>query len=188
MPLRLTQSEVAALYDAHGQWLYAQAWRMLRDSETAGDMVQQAFVKLLRSPPNDREAIPGWLKTVVYNECITHIRRRGRERTVQDGAPVLDAAALSRRPDGGSRSMEEQEELQLLNEALESLDEDKRSILLLREWGDLDYRQIAEMLDIPVGTVMSRLNRARTALREAFEAAERRRGGDRLPFRRAVGE
>ena len=43
-------------------------------------------------------------------------------------------------------------------------------------------------MDIPVGTVMSRLNRARTALREAYEAAERRRGGDRLPFRRAIGE
>ena len=102
--------------------------------------------------------------------AITRLRRRKRGISL-DGDDARIRLAI---PDNGplpNDSIEKQEEAVQLYEALDRLSSEHRSILVLREMEELDYDAIAEILELPVGTVRSRLHRARIRLRELLEKA-----------------
>lgn len=157
--------------------LYSICVRMVNNREWANDLTQEAFVKVMQGfrTFDDKARLSTWMIRVTMNTCLSalraqKVRKTARLEAVHDGrAPGTVSREADWEPSGRSR-VEHGEERQRLLEALDSIDPEQRAILVLRDGRDLDYEQIAEMLDIPVGTVKSRLFRARAALREKIEA------------------
>lgn len=132
-----------------------------RDRHQAEEIVQEAFVKLWRQPPEAGEvAYSSWMRRVVTNLSINALNRTRRPKPL----PEFSHDPAMRADDQRSRRRDNAEELQQVRDAMDRLDDAKRTILVLRAYEQLSYDEIAEHLGVPVGTVMSRLNRARTAL------------------------
>ena len=138
----------------HGPRLLALARGVVRDTHLAEDIVQESFVKLWRQPPEAEAATASWLRTTVVRASIDRIRKRqaSPSEILNPTAPVSPPVADS------------QEQAKRIEDAMNRLDPEKRAVLLLRAREQLPYEAIAAALDIPVGTVMSRLARARKAL------------------------
>lgn len=144
-----------------GNGAHALALQMLGNTDDATDAVQDAFVKVLNKPGAynaDTGPLAPWFLRVVRNRCIDLIRRRRPEDA--------NAPELSDPGPGPEDSLEGDQRSQLLKQALASLSDDQRQIIVLRDYIDLSYAEIADVLEIANGTVMSRLHRARMALKE----------------------
>jgi RNA polymerase sigma factor (sigma-70 family) len=139
-----------------------------RDRHRAEEIVQEAFVKLWQQPPDAGEIVwPAWLRRVVVNLSINVLQRNRRP-----GALPEHSTDRNLRDDGRpDAACDQDERVRRVHAALDRLDESKRSILVLRAYEQLSYEAIAEHLDIPIGTVMSRLNRARAALARELHSA-----------------
>jgi len=149
-----------ALVKHHSRAVYGVAYRMVSDHDTADSLAQEAFVRLwnYRERFDPRYPAFPWLKRVVVRLCLDHLRAR---KTVS-----LDAApeTISSRQDP-LRDAVGQELRELVFEAAGRLSEPKREILLLRVVEELSYQQIAQRLGCSIGTVMSRLHRARSEMK-----------------------
>lgn len=150
-----------------GNGAHALALQMLGNTDDATDVVQDAIVKTLRRTGGyDKRSGPlaPWFLRVVRNACIDLIRRR---RPADNDIDTLSAPGL------GPREMAELSQRDReLHAALASLSPEQRQILVLRDYMDLSYAEIAGVLDIPQGTVMSKLHRSRTALRKELTGHE----------------
>jgi RNA polymerase sigma-70 factor (ECF subfamily) len=132
-----------------------------RDRQRAEDVVQEAFVRLWKSPPEGGEpAISSWMRSTVHNLSVSLIRRKRRTWTIIDESGSARDVRAGLPEDG----VERREDLSRIGDALERLDPDKRAMIMLRVNEGLSYEAIANHLGVPIGTVMSRLNRARLAL------------------------
>ena len=145
--------------------------QMLRNEAEAEDVVQDAFVLAFTKLDTFKgnSAFFTWLYRIAYNVAITRLRRRKSDVSI-DGKDAMGKLDF---PDGGPAPgdrMEQQEQATQLNKALGRLSHEHRAILILREMDDMDYDAISEVLDLPIGTVRSRLHRARGHLREHLEA------------------
>ncbi len=146
------------LYETHHGKLFRLAVRMVGQQDAA-DVAQQVFLQVFRkiSQFSGRSQLGTWLYQVTVNECLQHLRRNERQQVQHlTDEPVDHAPAHTRRV----------ELAELLEVALQQLDAELRAIFLLREVEELPYREIAEVVGIPEGTVGSRLNRARRLLRQ----------------------
>jgi RNA polymerase sigma-70 factor (ECF subfamily) len=144
---------------------YARA--LTRDAETADDLVQDTLVRALRSEHLFQEGdVRSWLYTILTNLNRNRLRTLARRPAF---APIEeeDTPGMTG-PDTGGRDIER---------ALASLAEDQRAALLLVVLEGLSYREVAEVQGVPIGTVMSRLARARAQLRAYLD-------GERPPLRR----
>jgi RNA polymerase sigma-70 factor (ECF subfamily) len=131
------------------------------DRHRAEELVQEAWVRLWKSPPDAGEpAISSWMRATVTNLSISAIRRKKRVWTLIDESGTAHDIRAERPGDDTAR----REDLSRVAEALERLDPDKRAMIMLRVNEGLSYEAIAAHLGVPIGTVMSRLNRARLAL------------------------
>jgi len=156
-----------------------------RDRHRAEEIVQEAFVKLWRQPPEAGEvAFSSWLRRVVTNLSINALQRDRRPSALP--AYSDDPAMRSARSDSPGASADTREQLDLVRAAMDRIDESKRAILMLRVFDQLSYEDIASCLGVPVGTVMSRLNRARSALMQEMETIkqESREAPTTYEFRR----
>ena len=144
-----------------GNGAHALALQMLGNADDATDAVQDAFLKVLSRPgaydPGAGPLAP-WFLRVVRNHCIDLIRRRRPEDA--------DTRELSDPGPGPEGSLEGAQRDQQINHALATLSVEQREIIVLRDYMDLSYAGIAKVLNIAPGTVMSRLHRARMALKE----------------------
>jgi RNA polymerase sigma-70 factor (ECF subfamily) len=141
--------------------LIQRAYGICHDRHRAEELVQESFVRLWRSPPEAGEvAISSWMRTTVTNLAISSIRGKKRMWT------LIDESGVTRdvRAESPHVSSERREDLSRVAAALERLDPDKRAMIMLRVHEGLSYEAIATHLGVPIGTVMSRLNRARLAL------------------------
>jgi RNA polymerase sigma-70 factor (ECF subfamily) len=146
------------LYDSCQQNIFRLAVRMV-GLQDAADVTQQVFLQAFRSIGkfNGRSRFETWLYRLAVNESLQHLRRNRRwKHQTHDWEPM----------DESSQQGDEAERKELLDEALARIDPDLRAIFLLREVEGLSYHEIAEALQIPGGTVGSRLNRARRDLRQ----------------------
>lgn len=153
--------------------LLAVACRLTRSRADAEDLVQDAVVKALRAREQYETGtnLKAWLLKILKNTFINRYRRSGLERTVLDGPdadPLADgwigASTLRamREPEGVAlRPLLERE----IVAALDSIPEEFRTVVLLADVEELAYREIAEVLSCPIGTVMSRLHRGRRLLK-----------------------
>ncbi len=140
-------------------------YRMCGDAALAEDAAQEAFLRAWLHIASFRpgEPLRNSLYRIAVNAALDVLRRRTEE-------PAEDEM-LQRIPEqapGPEAALIEKERLALLQQAVKSLPEAARSALVLREYGELSYQEIASVLDIPIGTVMSRLSYARNRLREVF--------------------
>ena len=158
----------------HGPRLLALARGVVRDTHLAEDIVQESFVKLWRQPPESEAATASWLRTTVVRASIDRIRKRqpSPSETLNPTAPESPPVA------------DTQEQAKRIEQAMDQLDAEKRAVLLLRARDQLPYEAIAAALDIPIGTVMSRLARARKALLHELAQNENDAAVDFIPISR----
>jgi RNA polymerase sigma-70 factor, ECF subfamily len=162
----------AALVRRHDRSLRVLAYRLLADRDRMDDVLQESYVKAFRSLPRFRgeASVATWLYRIVYNACLDELRRVRSSRTAT--LDVAFVAADDRDPaeEAGTRAA--------LAEALAALPPDQRAAVLLVDADGFDYSAAAEVLDVSVGTLASRLSRARSALRRMLstiaEGAEER--------------
>jgi RNA polymerase sigma-70 factor (ECF subfamily) len=143
---------------------YARA--LLRDQADADDLVQDALERAIGRWDQRRATgdVRAWLFAILHNLSVSRLRRRARRGLHQSLVDTDDAAlAVAPGQESGLRGAE-------VLEALAALREDHRSVLLLVGVEDLSYDQAAAVLGVPIGTVMSRLSRARERLRVTLEA------------------
>ncbi len=144
---------------------FALGWTGNRDD--ALDLSQEAFARAFRAIRRydpERPFYP-WLHRILRNVCINHLGRASRLHEV----PLDDARPFPSAEEGPDVALERSETRRLVWEAIRKLGEQDREILVLRELQALTYAEIAAVLDIPRGTVMSRLHYARQRLREKLE-------------------
>lgn len=150
--------------------IYNVALKLTGSADDAEDVAQEAFIKAYRNLGSFRgeSRFSGWLYRLCYNAAMDHIRRTRdpnlRSLTAEDGSDAeLDIADPSPTPE---ESAERKEVRRIVREAVARLDDDKREILVMREFSNMSYTAIADALGIEEGTVKSRLSRARLALAE----------------------
>jgi RNA polymerase sigma-70 factor (ECF subfamily) len=144
---------------------------LARSPDDADDLVQEAILRAFRGFDALRGSdVKAWLLTIVRNCHFTALKqeqRRGlvplpEEHDAQDGHALI---ASTPDPESASIQRDEQHTLERL---ISGLPDDHREVLILREIEDMDYRDIAAVTNVPLGTVMSRLARARSALRKQW--------------------
>lgn len=131
--------------------------------DRAKDIVQQAVAQLIERGAHLNDYRQAWFFTVVRNACIDELRRQ--RRYSRDEQALASTTEL----EGPAEHALNQEQQQQVQHALQSLSFEQREILLLRDVNDLSYATIAHILSINAGTVMSRIHRARMALRKALQ-------------------
>lgn len=154
------------LVEQYRDSVYRLAYRMCGNAHDADEAAQEAFVAAWRGLPNFRgdAKFSTWLYRLTTNASIDLMRRENRHRAVaEDEMPEIEDRA-----DSPQQQVERTEQQEAVQQALASLSEDYREILLLRYMQELDYTEIAEVLRLPAGTVKSRLNRAKAALKSAL--------------------
>ena len=160
-------TEFEELVDAHYQSLYRFGLSMAKDPDRAADLVQQTFVIWAQKGHQlkDRSKAKTWLFTTLYREHLNYARRRNRypETEISDAEHELPSHA----PDA-DRQMDGQRAVELLGE----LDETFRAPLTLFYIQQNSYKEIASILDVPIGTVMSRISRGKEQLRRRMTASE----------------
>ncbi|QQR91127.1 MAG: sigma-70 family RNA polymerase sigma factor [Myxococcales bacterium] len=169
-----------ALFNQYRGRAYSVALGILKHPEDASDAVQEAFIKAYRNLGSfqGNSNFYTWFYRILMNLAIDHTRRRRRAPNAQfdeqlghNSEAVSGAAAdlLPHMQDGNPGSVSARRELrEKIQAALETLSEEHRAVILLREIEGLSYDEIAEALEIPKGTVMSRLFHARKNMQDAL--------------------
>jgi RNA polymerase sigma-70 factor, ECF subfamily len=156
--------------------VYTLARYLLHDASDAEDAVQECYLRALRHFDTFRgPAIKPWLFAILRNVCHAEFARRARATCTKDGeteedegdVPLWQEAAIS-----PETEVLRQRDAKTVRRLVAELPEPFREAIVLREINDLSYREIADAVGAPVGTVMSRLARARCMLRKAWIAEE----------------
>ncbi len=160
--MALSQADFNALVDDHSAALYRIAYRMLGDRHEAEDMVQETFRSAWKSRKRF-EAGRGdraWLASILRRRVIDKWRKRPPPQLLANDAPLEQAT-----PGDDPFADEYTDEMQ---HALQQIPRDLRETLLLVVVGELTHQEVADMQGLPIGTVLSRVSRARKRLREAL--------------------
>lgn len=162
------------LVNHYYEMVYAVAFGILRNREAARDVAQEAFLKAHRQLANfeGKSKFKTWVYRIAVNAAIDEQRRKKPSESL-DATDVSDnedhAPVIITDPNADPREDAHQSELRvLILKALEELSADHRAVLVLREWQGFSYEEIAEALNLEVGTVMSRLFYARKKMAEAL--------------------
>jgi len=168
---RCLSGEEAAWEDlikVHTRRVYAICYRFTGSNQEAQDLSQEVFLRVFRSLKSFRAGegtFTVWLGRLTRNLLIDHYRRTRLDRStdsIEDALPVLEEkTAMSARADGLLAGREASEALQ---GALQRLSPELRETVILRDLEELEYKEIAQVLNVPEGTVKSRLNRGRAEL------------------------
>ena len=157
-----------ALVRTHTRRVYGFCYRFTGKDSEAQDLTQEVFLRVFRSLKSyrsDEGAFATWLARLSRNLLIDHYRRSRQDRStdsIEEQLPMIEErAATSARPEGLLAGREASEVLQA---ALQRLTPDLREAVILRDLQEMEYREIAEVLKVPEGTVKSRLNRGRAEL------------------------
>jgi RNA polymerase sigma-70 factor (ECF subfamily) len=155
------------LIDRYQTPVHALVWRLLagRARHRTEDLVQETFVRVLRAlstfDPGGPATLSTWILTIATRLVLNELRRPEMQAIDHD-PPALDRADLT---------AERRRLAAAIADGVAKLPEAQRAVLVLREYHDLDYAEIADALELDVGTVKSRLSRARAAMREHLIAA-----------------
>jgi RNA polymerase sigma-70 factor (ECF subfamily) len=150
---------------------YRFARYLARSSEDADDLVQDAILRAYRGFDTLRGSnVKAWLLTIVRNCHSTWLkqRQRGGLQPLPEEDDLQDGYAMVAEGPGPEGAAIQADQRRSLDEVMQSLPPEYREILILREIEDMDYREIAQVTSVPMGTVMSRLARARAALKKLW--------------------
>lgn len=151
-----------ALFARHWTPVWRAAYTVLGDRAAADDAAQRAVERAIRGLDTFRAggSFGAWIRRIAVNQAIDMLRHRARETALHEGATAPDP-------------YEDVLEREALVAAVGRLEEDRRVAVAMRYWLDMTPGEIAEALDVPVGTVSSRLSRALAELREHLGVSER---------------
>lgn len=187
------QGALAELLRAHQGRVFNVCLRMVHNRDDAAELTQDVLLKIVQHLPEYRgqAELSTWMTRIAMNQSISHLRKRKLRQTASldgssgggasrngrastgEGVPALRLRLADDREPGPEARVERDEMLDRLRQAVAELDEEFRAVLVLRDIEEMDYAQVAEALGLPMGTVKSRLFRARLALREKMVAMER---------------
>jgi len=158
------------LVEKYQDRLYNTMVHVAGSAEDALDVVQDAFVQAFLKLDTFRQssAFYTWLYRIAFNLAITHRRRRRPTLSVEQARESGGQEPIDDQPSPEAR-IEDDERARQVRRAIAGLGEEHRTVLILREIDGCCYETIAEMLDVPIGTVRSRLHRARLQLREELK-------------------
>jgi len=157
---------------------YKYAFRLTRNQDEASDVVSDAFLRVYNALPNfkGQSAFGTWLYRIVTN-CFLDLRKKQKDRSAVslEQSMTMDGGEVQRQIEDPSRGPEQIAEVNAresaVQGALEVLPEFQKAMLVMYHVEGLSYEEIAAALDLPLGTVKSRLNRARLALRDALSGS-----------------
>jgi RNA polymerase sigma-70 factor (ECF subfamily) len=175
----------------YAQQLYAAAMRMTRNPADAEDLVQETFLKAYRAYHTYTEGtnLKAWLYRILTNTYINRYRKLSRRPKEVDLGEVEDLYLYRRVSTEGTREASRSAEEEVLSgfvdsdvkQAIEALPEHFRLPVLLADVEGFSYKEISDIMDVPIGTVMSRLHRGRKALQKALWEFASERGLIGLP-------
>ncbi len=148
--------------------LLAHAWRLTGDDEAARDAVQSGWLEIVRGLGRlqDERAFPAWAYRIISRRCARHIKG------VQSQRETARAAAAEPKPELIQPDLEQRDEVKRLHTAIRSLPPPQRAAVALFHFEDLSIPEIAVALDVPAGTIKTRLMHARRRLRGVLEGEE----------------
>jgi RNA polymerase sigma-70 factor (ECF subfamily) len=165
-----------ALVLRHQDAVYSAAYRLLGDSDAAADMTQEALIAAYRKLETYHGgSFRAWLLRIVSNRCLDELRRVKRHRTdyleelapnSDDGAPIPSEAATP------EQAAQQNELHRAIQDCINALGADQRTVLVLCDVQGWSYQEIAESTGTNIGTVKSRLARARRAMRACLQASQ----------------
>jgi RNA polymerase sigma factor (sigma-70 family) len=160
------QAAYGELVMRHHTSVFNGLYHLSGDSDLAEDATQQAFIQAWQHLPGykPKSSLRSWIMRIAVNAWLDGLRRDKRNFPAEDALDVM----ADDRP-GPESTLIAKERTQTVQNALLSLNESTRSVLVLREYSRLSYQEISAALEIPLGTVMSRLNHARNQLRSILE-------------------
>lgn len=159
----------------HHRRIYNLCYRFTGRGEDAEDLTQEVFIKIYRTLKTydvKRGAFTTWVASMTRNLLVDHFRKSKQERmtdsldasvTQEEDGPSLHER-LADSGAGPQSRIEQAEKQELIHQALQKLSPELREAVILRDLQDMDYREIAQILRVPEGTVKSRINRGRTEL------------------------
>ena len=166
-------SKFGILVENYQQRVYSTLFGMLGNRQDAEDVTQETFITAFRKLDKfeRRSSFYTWLHRIAFNAAIDLQRRKKRTKNQFVSSEMIDTAEPTGQNTASPASIVmAKETVSQVQLALSRLDEERRNIIVLRDLQGIDYAEIASMLDIPVGTVRSRLHRARIELREILNA------------------
>ncbi len=176
------------LVERHSEELYRFVARFVRSTAVAEDVVQETFVQVFQSAAafDPAKRFRPWLFTIAANKARDHLRSRVRRREVplatkasgDDASEVSYLDFLADDLEGPGSAMEEAESRQRVRAIVSRMPDNLREVLVLGYYQRFAYKEIAEMLSIPLGTVKSRLHAAVSYFAEAYRREEQERGSD----------
>ena len=162
---------LAELIGRYKDRLYAYLLRLSRSRDTADDLVQEVFIKIIKKPDSygERQKFSAWLFTVAHHVMMDHFRSAARRReesldAAAEGSPSPVEMLASADP-GPDRVLEDAVRTAKLQAAFDRLSADQREIFLMRHYSELSFKEIAEILGVPIGTVLARMSRAMAKMR-----------------------
>lgn len=157
--------EFEEIASEHENRVYRMCYHMMGNQQDAMDCAQEAMLRAFRSFPSFRResGAATWLTRIAMNVCVDELRKRKKvlsldELREKSGFDVADAAP------GAYARLEEKERIVILRESLQKLPDEVRQLIVLRDMEGMSYDEMAALLEIPLGTVKSRINRAREKL------------------------
>lgn len=186
MPEELSDSELVAAFKAgdaealgllmerHKAAVFGYLLRLTSRRDAAEDLFQEVFLKLVKNPGaySEKEKFKAWLFTVARNAAMDLFRREGSRGEVSlegDGEGTGPADFLASAEPGPAEAFYGKGLAASIDAALASLSEDQREVFYLRHYSELSFKEIAEMLKVPIGTVLARMSRAAAQLRKKLE-------------------
>ncbi len=164
-----------ALLQAHTHKVYNLCYRFTGRTEDAEDLTQEVFIKVFRTLKTYDVAqakFSTWVSRIARNHLVDHYRRTRSDRMtskLDEQMPIVDPS-MGGHPAG---RVEAREQRELLHDGLTKLSPDLREAVILRDLQDMDYAEIAQVLDIPEGTVKSRINRGRLELARVLKRMDK---------------
>jgi RNA polymerase sigma-70 factor (ECF subfamily) len=162
-----------AVYDRHGRAAFSLAYRMVGDRNVAEDITQEAFLSMWRSRvrfDRERGSVRAWVLGIVHHRAIDALRRNiahDRRRTSAEGLEERQEA-----PERTDVEVARRDEAREVREALQTLPEQQLEVVRLAYFGGFTHTQIAQMLDMPIGTVKGRMRLGLEKMRRALAPEE----------------
>lgn len=157
------------LVDTFARRIFNMAYQFCGSRQEAEDRTQEVFLKLHGALPkyDSRRNFTAWLLTLTKNHLIDEYRRTKWEKTQRD--EFDDRVLAEKASDGPERSLVEKETQAFVWEGLNRLSSEMRMVIILRDLQGKSYEEVAEILGLPIGTVKSRINRARLQLAQVLK-------------------
>ena len=162
----------AVLYDRHGRPAYSLAYRMMGEKQAAEELAQNAFIKVWRGAGSyraERASVRTWILSIVHNRGIDQLRSHASRRRTQE---KIEASAASSQPSEAFAETWRNTQSEQVREALNTLPKEQLKILELAYFSGYTHVEIAEQLDLPLGTVKGRMRVGLKKIRSYCESRE----------------